>query len=122
VGRITERGKCGRWLRRVSDSESPDWYDKSRDPLSTACEYDADNEFARKPTSEYGTPIEQFAKSDHGREIYLLHDEGFALADTQREMIPLQRTVYLTAKQYHDEQAKQNTDTPSTPSSVSRHI
>jgi hypothetical protein len=46
------------------------------------------------------------------------------LAETQREMTIFQKRVYLTAKAYHSEkeqeQAKSNTNTPSTPNS--RHI
>lgn len=54
--------------------------------------------------------------------MYLLHDNGASLFDSQATMTTLQRVFYLTAKGYHEEQmreeARENEDAPSTPSST----
>ena len=45
--------------------------------------------------------LRELAESQHGQNIYALHDAGFKLADTQREMTPIQKFVYITAKDFH---------------------
>lgn len=35
--------------------------------------------------------------------MFALHDNGFKLAETQREMTPLQRFIYALAKDHHTE-------------------
>lgn len=42
-----------------------------------------------------------FVESSQGQELYMLHDNGFKLAETQAELTPLQRFAYLLAKDYH---------------------
>lgn len=92
----------------VSESEIPDWYDASLDPLHPSS--DLSESTQREATKEGGTIAEQFAKSHHGREVYHLQEDGFALADRQRDMTILQKRVYLTAKAYHSEKEREEAD------------
>lgn len=45
-----------------------------------------------------------------GREMYLLHDNGRKLFDSARTCTPMQRFVYIMAKDYHSEDT--NTSRP----------
>lgn len=126
MGREFFSGKVGRRLRELTDTsesesdsspDAPDWYDPRLDPLHPS----SDNEFTdgRDPTDEGGTVVEQFAKSHHGREVYHLQEDGFALADSQRSMTIVQKRIYLTAKAYwqskeRDEAETSNNHNPST--------
>lgn len=38
-----------------------------------------------------------------GRELYVLHDNGRKLFDSARECTPMQRFVYVMAKDHHQE-------------------
>jgi len=59
--------------------------------------------------------LRELAESEHGEAIYTLHDAGFSLADTQKELTPIQRFVYVVAKDHHTD------DYDSKPSSAMRH-
>lgn len=89
------------------------WYNPSKDPTHP----DGPSK-PRTEKQEGGTPLEQYAKSKHGKQLYHLHDNGFRLAETQREMTEAQRIAYLTAKGYHTEkerkssQSSHNVDRP----------
>jgi hypothetical protein len=43
----------------------------------------------------------ELAESRHGKELYGLHDNGFLLAEEQSRMTPIQRFVYVLAKDHH---------------------
>jgi hypothetical protein len=93
VGGIAVCGKFGRRLQR--GELTVEWYDPQLDPT-----HPKGPSAPRTEKQEGGTPLEQYAKSTHGQQLYSLHDNGFSLAETQREMTDAQRIVYLTAKGY----------------------
>ena len=86
-------GKTARRLRR--GVLTPSWYDSTLDPTHP----DGPSR-PRREDEEGGVPLEQYAKSRHGKQLYLLHDNGFSLAESQSEMTEAQRVAYLTAKAY----------------------
>jgi len=42
-----------------------------------------------------------------GKEMYLLHDNGRKLFTSAKECTPMQRFVYIMAKDYHEEDPQQ---------------
>lgn len=55
--------------------------------------------------------MRELAESAYGQQIYGLNDNGILLAETQRELTPLQRFVYTLAKDYHtDDDIKEPSD------------
>jgi len=99
VGRKPFGGKTARRLRRGALTAA--WYDPSIDPT-----HPDGPDRPRKETEDGGVPLEQYAKSRHGKQLYLLHDNGFAIADSQSEMTEAQRIAYLTAKAYWTEKER----------------
>lgn len=77
------------------------WYNPTKDPTHP----DGPSK-PRTEKQEGGTPLEQYAKSKHGKQLYHLHDNGFSLAETQSGMTEAQRIFYLSAKGYWTEKER----------------
>lgn len=107
-------GGIGRVLRGRDVDDTPEWYDPRKDPLHPESTRSPDGR--RRPTKDGGTVLEQFAKSEHGRVIYHLQQDGIDLAPTQKDMTEFQQRVYMTAKTYWSEKERDEAES-NTPSS-----
>jgi hypothetical protein len=47
-----------------------------------------------------------------GREMYVLHDNGRKLFDSATECTPMQRFVYILAKDYHEDDPNEGHSDP----------
>lgn len=45
--------------------------------------------------------LRELAEGAFGQEFYGLHDNGVTFADSQREITPMQRFLYVLSKDYH---------------------
>jgi hypothetical protein len=52
------------------------------------------------------------ATSTEGKAIYTLHDNGRKLFTTARDCTPMQRFVYVMAKDHHTDDDHKNVDSP----------
>jgi hypothetical protein len=47
-----------------------------------------------------------------GKEMYLLHDNGRKLFESARECTPMQRFVYIFARDYHEDDPQESHQDP----------